>query len=145
MARIGGARGGWLRESKQPSSTHPVEKTPQFRASMERFVERASERMTQSFGAQFNAESEASRNAKSFAALDEHAGGPAVALYSPSLDARIAKHFKYSRADGEIYLDVQNVTDHSNPEEIVYNPKYTQRGYITGFPILPVIGARLTW
>ena len=62
-----------------------------------------------------------------------------------SLDARVAKHFKYGRIDGEAYLDVQNVTDHTNPEEIVYNTNYTQRGYITGFPILPVIGARLTW
>jgi TonB family protein len=62
-----------------------------------------------------------------------------------SLDARVAKHFKYGRIDGEVYLDVQNVTDHSNPEEIVYNTNYTQRGYITGFPVLPVFGARLTW
>ena len=62
-----------------------------------------------------------------------------------SLDARVAKHFKYGRIDGEVYLDVQNVTDHSNPEEIVYNPSYKQRGYITGFPVLPVIGARVTW
>ena len=38
----------------------------------------------------------------------------------------------------EVYLDVQNVTNHSNPEEIVYNTNYTQRGYITGLPILPV-------
>jgi len=27
----------------------------------------------------------------------------------------------------------------------VYNPNYKQRGYITGFPVLPVIGARVTW
>jgi TonB family protein len=62
-----------------------------------------------------------------------------------SLDARLAKHFKFNPFDGEVYLDVQNVTDHSNPEEIVYNTNYTQRGYITGFPILPVVGARLSW
>ena len=62
-----------------------------------------------------------------------------------SLDARVAKHFKWNHTDDEVYLDVQNVTDHSNPEEIVYNTNYTQRGYITGFPVLPVIGARLTW
>jgi TonB family protein len=62
-----------------------------------------------------------------------------------SLDARIAKHFKIDRAGAEVYLDVQNVTDHSNPEEIVYNTNYSQRGYITGFPILPVVGARLSW
>jgi hypothetical protein len=63
-----------------------------------------------------------------------------------SLDARIAKRFKLgARSEAEVYLDVQNVTNHSNPEEIVYNPTYTQRGYITGFPILPVAGARLSW
>ncbi len=62
-----------------------------------------------------------------------------------ALDARVAKHFKWGKTDGEIYFDVQNVTDHSNPEEIVYNTNYTQRGYITGFPILPVLGARLSW
>jgi len=62
-----------------------------------------------------------------------------------ALDARLAKHFKWNRTDGEVYLDVQNVTNHPNPEEIVYNTNYTQHGYITGFPILPVIGARVTW
>jgi TonB family protein len=62
-----------------------------------------------------------------------------------SLDARLAKRFKIGVMAAEVYLDVQNVTDHSNPEEIVYNTNYTQRGYITGFPILPVVGARLSW
>lgn len=62
-----------------------------------------------------------------------------------SLDLRFAKHFKIMRTDAEVYLDVQNVTDHTNDEEIVYNPNYTQRGYITGFPILPVLGARWAW
>jgi TonB family protein len=62
-----------------------------------------------------------------------------------AVDVRFAKHFKWGKVDGEIYLDVQNVTDHANPEEIVYNPAFTQRGYITGFPTLPVVGARLTW
>jgi hypothetical protein len=62
-----------------------------------------------------------------------------------SVDARVAKRFKISPFDIEVYLDVQNVTNHSNPEEIVYNTNYTQRGYITGFPVLPVIGARMSW
>ncbi|HEY6462058.1 MAG TPA: TonB-dependent receptor, partial [Polyangiaceae bacterium] len=63
-----------------------------------------------------------------------------------SLDARLAKRFKLGpRSDLEVYLDVQNVTNHANPEEIVYSPTYTQRGYITGFPILPVVGARYAW
>jgi TonB family protein len=63
-----------------------------------------------------------------------------------SLDARLGKKFKLGpKSDIEVYLDVQNVTDHTNPEEIVYNPTYTQRGYISGFPILPVVGARYAW
>jgi TonB family protein len=62
-----------------------------------------------------------------------------------SLDVRFAKHFRIGRTSAEVYLDVQNVTDHTNNEEIVYNPNYTQRGYITGFPVLPVVGARWAW
>jgi TonB family protein len=62
-----------------------------------------------------------------------------------ALDVRVAKHFKWGQIQGEVYLDVQNVTSHSNPEEIVYNTTYAQRGYITGMPILPVLGARVTW
>jgi TonB family protein len=63
-----------------------------------------------------------------------------------SLDARLAKRFRFGgKTEAEVYLDVQNVTNHSNPEEIVYDPTYTQRGYITGFPILPAVGGRLSW
>lgn len=62
-----------------------------------------------------------------------------------SVDVRVAKRFKWGKVAGEVYLDVQNVTNHANPEEIVYNPSFSQRGYITGFPILPVLGARVTW
>jgi TonB family protein len=74
--------------------------------------------------------------------------GPQNSIRIPpfvALDVRASKRFKIDRADCEVYLDVQNVTDHANPEEIVYNTDYTQRGYITGMPILPVIGGRLTW
>jgi TonB family protein len=74
--------------------------------------------------------------------------GPQNSIRIPSfyaLDVRLSKRFKIGRADCDTYLDVQNVTDHANPEEIVYNTNYTQRGYITGMPILPVIGARVTW
>ena len=63
-----------------------------------------------------------------------------------ALDVRFAKHFKMGpKSELEVYLDVQNVTDHANPEEIVYSPTFTQRAYITGLPILPVAGARMTW
>ena len=62
------------------------------------------------------------------------------------LDARFAKKFDLGQqTHAELYLDVQNLTYRKNPEEIVYNYNYTQRTYITGLPILPVLGGKLTW
>jgi len=58
------------------------------------------------------------------------------------LDARISKRFKIERTNLEIYLDVQNALDRDNYEELAYSPDYTQRRYIRGLPILPVLGAR---
>jgi hypothetical protein len=60
-------------------------------------------------------------------------------------DARVAKRFQGAWWKAEVYLDVQNVTDRSNPEEVVYNYNYTKRAYITGLPTLPVAGARFEW
>ena len=74
-----------------------------------------------------------------------HAKALRPLAHEKSLDLRVAKHFRIGSTSAEVYLDVQNVTDHTNDEEIVYNPNYTQRGYITGFPILPVLGARWAW
>ncbi len=74
--------------------------------------------------------------------------GPQNSIRIPAfvaLDVRVAKKFKWAHSDVEIYLDVQNVTNNANPEEIVYNTSFTQRGYITGMPILPVLGGRLSW
>jgi TonB family protein len=63
-----------------------------------------------------------------------------------SFDVRLAKHIKFSdRSELELYLDVQNVSNHDNAEEIVYNFDYTHKSYITGLPILPVVGGKLTW
>lgn len=63
-----------------------------------------------------------------------------------ALDVRVAKHFKFGdKSELELYLDVQNVTEHENAEEIVYNFDYTRRSYITGLPILPVLGGKLAW
>jgi TonB family protein len=59
------------------------------------------------------------------------------------LDARVEKSFVYRRFKINVYLDVQNITDRQNPEEIIYNYNFTQRAYITGFPTLAIVGARL--
>jgi TonB family protein len=61
------------------------------------------------------------------------------------LDVRFAKRFDFGAVRGEAYLDVQNVTNRKNPEDIVYSYDYGQKGYITGLPILPVVGARIEW
>jgi TonB family protein len=58
------------------------------------------------------------------------------------LDARVSKRFKLKQSSLELYLDVQNVTNRDNPEEIAYNADYTQRRYIQGLPLLPVLGAK---
>jgi hypothetical protein len=63
-----------------------------------------------------------------------------------AFDVRATKRFKFGpTSELELYVDVQNVTDHKNPEEIVYNYNFTRKSYITGLPILPVIGAKLIW
>jgi hypothetical protein len=61
------------------------------------------------------------------------------------LDARVSKRFQVGQDTLEAYLDLQNATNRANPEEIVYSLDYTQRRHITGLPILPVLGARLSW
>ena len=63
-----------------------------------------------------------------------------------AFDVRAAKHFKFGdQLALEVYLDVQNVTDHKNDEEVVYNYNYSKKSYITGMPVLPVLGGKLSW
>ena len=60
-------------------------------------------------------------------------------------DVRVSKRFTFDTVKAEVYVDVQNVTNRRNPEDIVYNYDYSQQGYITGLPVLPVLGARVEW
>jgi TonB family protein len=62
-----------------------------------------------------------------------------------SVDVRLTYTFQVETVHGEVFLEVINVTNNANAEEVVYDPTYTQRGYISGFPVLPVLGARATW
>jgi hypothetical protein len=61
------------------------------------------------------------------------------------VDARLAKRFTWPWGKAELFVDVQNVSNRKNPEEIVYNYTYEKRGYISGLPILPVLGGRFEW
>lgn len=72
--------------------------------------------------------------------------GPYNSIRIPAfyqLDARIERSFVYKRVKINIFLDVQNLTDRQNPEEIIYNYNFQVKSYITGFPTLAVLGARL--
>jgi TonB family protein len=70
-----------------------------------------------------------------------------------AIDARVSKRWILAGEEGEgkqptrleVFLDVQNVTNRSNREDIVYDYAYQHRDYITGLPILPVLGGRLEW
>jgi hypothetical protein len=75
--------------------------------------------------------------------------GPINSIRIPAyyaFDVRATKRFKFGdRTEFELFVDVQNVSDHRNPEEIIYNPDFSRRSYITGLPILPVLGAKFVW
>lgn len=69
--------------------------------------------------------------------------GPQNASRIPAffqLDVRGAKKIKIAKTDLEIYVDVQNVINRANPEEVVYDYRYAKKAYITGLPVLPVVG-----
>jgi TonB family protein len=58
------------------------------------------------------------------------------------LDLRVAKSFDLGGSSLEISLEVLNTWNQPNAEEIVYSADYAQSAYITGFPVLPVLGLR---
>jgi TonB family protein len=61
------------------------------------------------------------------------------------VDVRIDKRFVFQDWVLAIYLDVQNATYHKNVESVLYSYDYSQQAYLTGLPILPVLGVRGEW
>lgn len=61
-----------------------------------------------------------------------------------AVDLRAAKQLKLGDTALDIYVEVQNVTNHENAEEIVYAADYSSRDYVTGLPILPIAGVKWT-
>ncbi len=60
------------------------------------------------------------------------------------LDARVDRSIALNDSTLlNIYLEVLNVTNHSNGEEFSYSSDYTRRGVIAGLPVVGVAGARL--
>ncbi len=61
------------------------------------------------------------------------------------LDLRIDKRFVFKNWMLSVYVDCQNVTNTKNVEALVQNYDYTKEAYLTGLPILPVVGIRGEW
>jgi hypothetical protein len=57
-----------------------------------------------------------------------------------ALDLRVEKRFSLRTVDVVPYLEVLNLTNHTNVEEFAYDEQFTSRSNITGLPILAVAG-----
>ena len=58
------------------------------------------------------------------------------------LDVRLDKAFVFDPVTLRLYLDVQNVYNHTSPEGISYDYRFSARQYVAGLPILPSLGIR---
>lgn len=54
-------------------------------------------------------------------------------------DLRGERKFRH----GGVYVEVQNLTGRANAEEIIYSADYAMRGYLTGLPLLALVGVRV--
>ncbi len=59
------------------------------------------------------------------------------------LDARVDRRLVAGPVGVTLYLDAQNLTGRRNPEEIVYTRDYTSAAYLTGPPLLVLLGVRI--
>jgi hypothetical protein len=57
-----------------------------------------------------------------------------------ALDLRMEKRLHWRSVDVVPYLEVLNLTNHTNVEEFAYNEQFASRSNITGLPILAVAG-----
>ena len=58
------------------------------------------------------------------------------------LDARAQYTWTWDFWQLALYLDVQNLTNHRNPEFHVYDYRFRQQGSISGLPIVPTLGIK---
>lgn len=58
------------------------------------------------------------------------------------LDVRLDKQWVFDRWLLDAYVDLQNATNHTNPEGIAYNYDYTQSKVSQGLPVLTFLGVR---
>jgi hypothetical protein len=58
-------------------------------------------------------------------------------------DLRAERRFPLGSARGAAYLEVQNMTGRANAEEIIYSADFAQHSYLTGLPLLAIVGVRI--
>jgi len=57
-------------------------------------------------------------------------------------DIRFDKKWVYNTWVLTGYLDIENATNRSNPQEINYSYDYRQSATVTGLPIMPIFGVK---
>ena len=78
--------------------------------------------------------------------VDQPLFGPQNSVRLPAffqLDARVDRALVAGRVNVTIYLDVQNLTGRRNPEEVIYTRDFSASGYLTGVPLLALLGVRI--
>jgi hypothetical protein len=74
--------------------------------------------------------------------VGEHNGTRLPAFFAA--DARVERRFgRAPGLRGAVYVDIQNIGSHANAEEIIYNADFSMHDYLTGLPMLAIVGARL--
>jgi outer membrane receptor protein involved in Fe transport len=69
--------------------------------------------------------------------------GPILSTRLPDffqLDVRLDRTWRRTWGELNLYVDLQNVVNRSNPEGVTYNKDFTRRNYTIGLPIFPSIG-----
>ena len=58
-------------------------------------------------------------------------------------DIRLDKKWVYNTWMLSVYLDIENVTNNSNPQAVLYSYNYQQSTTISGLPIFPTLGLKV--
>lgn len=58
-------------------------------------------------------------------------------------DLRAERRFAIGATQVAVYAELQNLTGRANAEEIVYSADFSERAYLTGLPLLALVGVRL--
>jgi hypothetical protein len=69
--------------------------------------------------------------------------GPHNGVRLPTFFAVDARAERRLPAGVTVYLEIQNLTNRANAEEIIYSADFSQRGYLTGLPLLAIAGVRI--